>query len=621
MRLKEEKDFILGNSKYLNEENNNKNSENTDFYTINCLQLPKKWCGPDAVFCVTLYNEPLSDLKKTLSSLNNSIKYQNADVKKPEKNIVIALIADGLDRIDKNLLEWLTCNQLLYISNDGKPLAGWHLQRNSLQGGYIHDGKPENWVSVYCIICLKPVNKGKLHSHALFFNDLCRQIKPQFVFQMDVGTSIDKKTLKNCFEHLEQHPSTGAIASCITVEAADVNSEFLHFWQFIDMTMQCLTWPAEEFFGHLSVIPGQFCVFRWQALSDATVHEQNSSALKEYFRGLAPKNLFEQLLYLTEDRVIGNYLTCNLVKPWKICYLPDARATTDACETLGLLLKQRRRWENGALAGRLAFLYCLPRFLQRSDRTFTEKARMLVAALWQCLLVFFSLTGTAIAISFLILLIIDINRLIVAQNWTGLLSISGCMLLIGLTSTSCIQRHFASVPVMMSAIRDASTWLLLIGWLLVAKDSFSIACLFLPGLLTIFSLIFFYPQQVSVYLRRAPEYLINGLLLKITMSTYTIFKLGDISWGTKGLTQGTTQRHAIIFLLQGGWFATTIGLTLWGFSHSGLLISELNPLLELGLLFSLLTLLGAVGFYFGLHSIPCLRKKICSNKSLSKHKN
>ena len=53
--------------------------------------------------------------------------------------------------------------------------------------------------------------------------------------------------------------------------------------------------------------------------------------------------------YLAEDRVMCLQIYIKENCGYYLCYLPDAKAVTDAPELLMVLFKQRRRWMNGAL--------------------------------------------------------------------------------------------------------------------------------------------------------------------------------------------------------------------------------------------------------------------------------
>jgi len=53
--------------------------------------------------------------------------------------------------------------------------------------------------------------------------------------------------------------------------------------------------------------------------------------------------------YLAEDRVMCLQIYIKERAGYYLTYIPDAKAFTDAPETLTVLMKQRRRWMNGAL--------------------------------------------------------------------------------------------------------------------------------------------------------------------------------------------------------------------------------------------------------------------------------
>ena len=53
--------------------------------------------------------------------------------------------------------------------------------------------------------------------------------------------------------------------------------------------------------------------------------------------------------YLAEDRVMCLQIYIKEDAGYYLTYIPDAKAFTDAPEVLMVLMKQRRRWMNGAL--------------------------------------------------------------------------------------------------------------------------------------------------------------------------------------------------------------------------------------------------------------------------------
>jgi chitin synthase len=60
-------------------------------------------------------------------------------------------------------------------------------------------------------------------------------------------------------------------------------------------------------------------------------------------------NCAEANEYLAEDRVMCLQIYIKEKSGYYLTYIPDAKAFTDAPDNLTILIKQRRRWMNGAL--------------------------------------------------------------------------------------------------------------------------------------------------------------------------------------------------------------------------------------------------------------------------------
>ena len=53
--------------------------------------------------------------------------------------------------------------------------------------------------------------------------------------------------------------------------------------------------------------------------------------------------------YLAEDRLLGFEIVAKTGKNWTLHYNHTAQAYTDVPTTVGVLVRQRRRWMNGSL--------------------------------------------------------------------------------------------------------------------------------------------------------------------------------------------------------------------------------------------------------------------------------
>ena len=164
----------------------------------------------------------------------------------------------------------------------------------------------------------------------------------------------------------------------ILVHASRETDRLLHLWQYGDFVLQkLLEWPAEMLCGYLTVIPGQFCVFRWSALSgptpqqgdwraDRPAQSQPVSPLDHYFRGMHPLGPFEANMFLAEDRILGFEILSQRHARWKLHYENTAVVITDSCDSLPELFRQRRRWTNSSFTCNLWLITMVGSYLRNS---------------------------------------------------------------------------------------------------------------------------------------------------------------------------------------------------------------------------------------------------------------
>ncbi len=72
--------------------------------------------------------------------------------------------------------------------------------------------------------------------------------------------------------------------------------------------------PMESVFGYISVLPGAFSAYRYEALKGVP--------LKKYFEGEEPSaNITKANLYLAEDRILCFELVTKKNEPWVLKYV------------------------------------------------------------------------------------------------------------------------------------------------------------------------------------------------------------------------------------------------------------------------------------------------------------
>jgi len=94
------------------------------------------------------------------------------------------------------------------------------------------------------------------------------------------------------------------------------------------------------------VLPGAYSVFRWEAIKGGPL----DAFFKNVTRTEQP-TCAEANEYLAEDRIMCLEIYIKVGCKFELAYVPDAKAFTDAPPDMMTLMKQRRRWMNGAFFG------------------------------------------------------------------------------------------------------------------------------------------------------------------------------------------------------------------------------------------------------------------------------
>jgi chitin synthase len=199
------------------------------------------------------------------------------------------------------------------------------------------------------IFALKQRNDGKINSHKWFFQGVCKYLKPEYTLMLDIGTRADDYAIAKLYKYMMQNKDCGGCCGEIEVDfSTHANYDISYLVkaaQFYEYKLSHSPDKAcESFFGYNSVLPGAYSLFRWQAIQ--------GGPMDKFFKLVnsdADPSCPEANEYLAEDRVMCLQIYIKEKAGFYLTYIPDAKAFTDAPENLTILIKQRRRWMNGAL--------------------------------------------------------------------------------------------------------------------------------------------------------------------------------------------------------------------------------------------------------------------------------
>ena len=106
---------------------------------------------------------------------------------------------------------------------------------------------------------------------------------------------------------------------------------------------------AESIFGFVSVLPGAFATFRWEAIDGKPLDEFLKGAKDEFGDSSKIMHWADANKYLAEDRIMCLEIIAKEDSEFILNYVPGAKCLTDPPLSLTGLIKQRRRWFNGSL--------------------------------------------------------------------------------------------------------------------------------------------------------------------------------------------------------------------------------------------------------------------------------
>jgi chitin synthase len=581
-------------------------------------RAPSVESGFKNVVCMTLYNEPFEQLRDSLSALLASIDAQRFALPQSATRSCIVIIADGRNRADPEILRYFKEVGIIdtgsWFSALGETV---HLSRHRIDEMMASLGVSGDFSGeVNFAICVKNENRGKLHSHALFFQWICPVLRPELCYQLDAGTVVEVGAVSELVRYMGDRPEVAAAASRILTPTPRGGASILSIWQYMDFVMQkAVTWPTEVASGYLSVIPGQFCVFRWSAVSARSPDGSGERPLDTYLRGLNAIAPLERVMFLAEDRVFGNEIVLAPDTSWRIGYCPAAKATTDECDTFGELLRQRRRWQNSALAVRLWLWGRLPAYLARSDKSPFDKARFSASMLWQGLLTASEVMSPAFL---LLLLLAAAGGLIHPRNAAVIAAIGGAILVSGVLMWLTFTDRPSRWQSMLCQARDTTATLAVISLLALAYASnpFEQAALMTaPVILMAVVIAASMPGQRWPALRHLPVYLLTDRLISIVLYGYALANVHNVTWGTKGLThdardQATEKQRMrrLRTIIAGAIVTIDVALIALGLWRHGVWIKGESSVVELfTLLFLSVTALSAVAWtVFALRSLAAL---------------
>ncbi|KAI0426449.1 chitin synthase G [Xylaria sp. FL1042] len=326
---------------------------------------------------VTYYNEDKVLLSRTTHSIMENIRdiinlrpaslFWNKGGPTWQK-IVLCIVMDGVDACDKGALAVLATvgvfqQGVLKKEVNGKDTVA-HIFEYTTQLSVTPNQQlirptisAESQPPVQIMLCLKAQNHGKINSLRWIYNAFGRLLQPEVVVHIDTGTKASPKAILTLWEAFYNNKDLGGASGSLLPMHGKWSKGLLNpliaFQHFEYKVSSQLEQALASSTGYLSVLPGAFSAYRYQAVV--------GEPLKAYFHGdptletvlgkkAASNSLYHLNRFLADDRVLPFHIVFKSGSKWRTRIVRSSIAKIDVPTSTIDFINQRRRWLNGSLA-------------------------------------------------------------------------------------------------------------------------------------------------------------------------------------------------------------------------------------------------------------------------------
>ncbi|KAH3901494.1 chitin synthase I SCDLUD_002990 [Saccharomycodes ludwigii] len=305
---------------------------------------------------ITMYNEDEILLSRTLKGVFDNIRHT---LKKKNsltwgadawKKIVVCIVSDGRSKINPRslaLLSALGCYQDGFAKSEinGKQVIT-HVYEHTTKVNIA--SVDENGVQLVCdqttvpvqlLFCLKENNQKKINSHRWAIEAFAESLQPNVIVLLDAGTKPGKDSIYELWKEFED-PQVGGACGEIRVDLGgsfkDLFNPLVAAQNFEYKLSNILDKTTESNFGFITVLPGAFSAYRFEALK--------GEPLQKYFMGdnMQSIKLFLSNMYLAEDRILCFEIVTKKQSNWVLRYCRSSYGETDVPSRIPEFILQRR---------------------------------------------------------------------------------------------------------------------------------------------------------------------------------------------------------------------------------------------------------------------------------------
>ncbi|KAI9254805.1 chitin synthase 2 [Sporodiniella umbellata] len=342
-----------------------------DSYTLRQTLMQRK---TELFIVLTMYNEDEVLFTRTMHGVMKNIAHLCTRERSRTwgfdswTRVVVCIVSDGRSKINPRTLSVLA---LLGVYQEGvaknivhgKPVTA-HIYEYTTQISLdsqleIKKAGSKSLVPCQLLFCLKEKNQKKINSHRWFFQAFAPVINPNVCVLIDVGTKPGHRSIYHLWKTFDINSNVaGACGEIRAMGKSALLNPLVAAQNFEYKMSNILDKPVESVFGYISVLPGAFSAYRYQALLN---HPDGSGPLEKYFLGETQHggdaDIFTANMYLAEDRILCFELVAKKKSNWVLHYVSNASGETDVPDNVAEFISQRRRWLNGSFFAGVYALY------------------------------------------------------------------------------------------------------------------------------------------------------------------------------------------------------------------------------------------------------------------------
>ncbi|CAG8523397.1 11363_t:CDS:2 [Ambispora gerdemannii] len=369
-----------------------------DSYTLRQQEYQRK---TELFIVLTMYNEDEILFARTFHGVVKNIAHlcsrdrSRVWGKEGWKKVTVCIVSDGRTKINQRTLSYLAAigvyqHDIAKNKVNEKDVTA-HIYEYTTQISIDPDmkfkGADRGIVPIQILFCLKEKNAKKINSHRWFFNAFGSVLEPNICVLLDVGTKPGGTSIYHLWKAFDLNSYiAGACGEIVAMKGtAGVNllNPIVAAQNFEYKMSNILDKPLESVFGYITVLPGAFSAYRYQALQN---DKNGNGPLASYFMGEsqhgADADIFTANMYLAEDRILCFELVAKRNCAWVLHYVKSSYAETDVPDQIPELISQRRRWLNGSFfAGVYAIAHTSA--IWRSDHSMVRKVLLHIEMAYQ----------------------------------------------------------------------------------------------------------------------------------------------------------------------------------------------------------------------------------------------